>query len=271
MRHLFLSPHYDDIALSCGGLAASLARAGQTPEVAVIFGAEPDEATPLTDFAVFQHDRWGLAQDQAVAGRLAEEADAASHLGTRFRLLPFHDAIYRGDRYLDDDQLFGAPAADEADLPARIVAALGLDGPLAPDLRVYCPLAIAGHVDHRHAFAAGVSLAARGGDVCFYEDQPYALQTGTVETRLAEIAATGLCAGPAILIDVTGTWEEKMAAIFAYHSQLPVIFRHNLHGGDMQAEIAAVMRDYATRVGEGMLAERLWRVASPSSSGPPDR
>ena len=50
-RHLFLSPHYDDIALSCGGTAALLARAGRDPEVALIFGDHPDPAAPLTPFA----------------------------------------------------------------------------------------------------------------------------------------------------------------------------------------------------------------------------
>ncbi len=260
MRHLFVSPHYDDIALSCGGTAACLARAGQAPDVVVVFGAEPDGTVPLTDFAAFQHDRWGLTPDQAVAGRLAEETAAAAQLGTRFRLLPFQDAIYRGDRYLDDDQLFGETAADEADLPAHIIVALDLVGPADRDLRLYCPLAVAGHVDHRHAFAAGVELARRGWDVRFYEDQPYALQPGTVEDRLAEVAAQGIRSEAPILIDVAATWAAKLAAIFAYRSQLPVIFRDYLHGGDAREEIAAAMRAYAEQVGGTSLCERMWRL-----------
>lgn len=260
-RHLFLSPHYDDIALSCGGTAAKLSREGRPADVAIVFGAEPDGAGELTDFATFQHDRWGLAHEEAVAGRRAEEDIAAAMLGTRVTFLPFHDAIYRGDRYLDDDQLFGEPASDEADLPGRIVAALGLDVNPDPAARVYCPLAIAGHVDHRHAFAAGVLLAGRGWDVCFYEDQPYALEPGVTEARLAEIAAHGLTAQSDLLIDVTATWETKLDAIFAYRSQIHVIFRTWLHGGDPRDEIAAAMRAYALRAGDGTLVERLWRLA----------
>lgn len=264
--HLFVSPHYDDIALSCGGTAARLARAGQRTEAAIVFGAEPDNAGPLTDFAAFQHGRWGLSHDQAVAGRRAEEAAAAAQLGTQVRFLPFHDAIYRGDRYLDDDQLFGEPAHDEADVPGQIIGALDLTGPPDPAVRIYCPLAIAGHVDHRHVFAAGVMLSCAGWDVCFYEDQPYALQPGAPEERLAEIAALGLRPEPPLLIDVAATWETKLAAIFAYRSQLPVIFRAYLHGGNAEHEIDAAMRAYAFQVGGGTLAERLWRLSQDSTA-----
>src|SRR6478609_4050960 len=123
--HLFLSPHYDDIALSCGGTVARLTRAGQAAEMVTVFGAEPDIAE-LTAFAEMQHGRWGLSPADVIAARRAEEAAAAGLLGTRVRFLSFHDAIYRGDRYLDDDQLFGEPARDEADLPGRIIAELGL-------------------------------------------------------------------------------------------------------------------------------------------------
>src|SRR5918999_4937053 len=82
-RHLFLSPHYDDVALSCGGLAALLGRNGRAPEVALLFGAEPDPARPLTPFARWQHENWGLDAAGAIAARRAEEACAAAILGTR--------------------------------------------------------------------------------------------------------------------------------------------------------------------------------------------
>lgn len=259
-NHLFVSPHYDDIALSCGGTVARLTRAGDAAAVVTVFGAEP-EMTDLTGFAVMQHDRWGLSPTDVIAARRAEEARAAALLGARVRFLPFHDAIYRGDRYLDDDQLFGEPATDEADLPGRIVAALDLGGAPEPATRIYCPLAIAGHVDHRHAFVAGLALLRAGWDVCFYEDQPYALEPGMVEDRLAETEAVGLCPRPPLLIDVEETWAAKMAAILAYRSQLPVIFRAWLHGGDLDVEVDAAMRGYARRIGGEVLAERLWQLA----------
>ncbi|MGH2558514.1 MAG: PIG-L deacetylase family protein, partial [Thermomicrobiales bacterium] len=99
--HLFLSPHYDDVALSCGGTAALLARHRRNPRAVVLFGGEPASATALTDFARFQHERWGFADETAVGSRQAEEQVAAAIIGIDVDVLPFLDAIYRGERYLD--------------------------------------------------------------------------------------------------------------------------------------------------------------------------
>ena len=47
---VFLSPHYDDVVLSCGGTVALLVEQGEPPLVLTIFGGEvTDEVT--TDFA----------------------------------------------------------------------------------------------------------------------------------------------------------------------------------------------------------------------------
>ena len=37
MTHVFVSPHPDDIALSCGGLVASLRELGQTVTILTVF------------------------------------------------------------------------------------------------------------------------------------------------------------------------------------------------------------------------------------------
>ncbi|HEY7035314.1 MAG TPA: PIG-L family deacetylase [Thermomicrobiales bacterium] len=256
-RHRFLSPHYDDIALSCGGTAALLARSGRLPEVELIFGDHPDPAQPLTDFAASMHRGWGLDAAQVIAGRRAEEAAAGAILGTRAVFLPFRDAIYRGARYLSDDDLFGTVSADEAGLPDEIVAGLGIDGDDPATTRLYAPLAIGRHVDHQQAFAAGVKLARNGRDVWYYEDLPYALNEGATEDRIAEV---GMALEIAAVVDVASVWEEKIAAIMAYPSQLATIFAY-VDAGSSREEIDAVLRAYATRLGGGIPAERFWRLA----------
>jgi LmbE family N-acetylglucosaminyl deacetylase len=256
-RHLFLSPHYDDIALSCGGSAALLARAGRLPEVALIFGDHPDPTLPLTTFAETMHRGWGLDAAQVIARRRAEEAAAGAILGTRAVFLPFRDAIYRGERYLSDDDLFGEVSADEANLPDEIVGSLGLDDEAAATTRVYAPLAIGRHVDHQQAFAAGVKLATTGWDVWFYEDLPYALNPGAAEGR---IAATGVALEPAAIVDVSAVWDDKIAAIMAYPSQLATIFAY-VDSGSSREAIDAVLRAYAAKIGGGVPAERFWHVA----------
>ena len=119
-RHLFLSPHYDDVPLSAGATVRLLADHGLAPETLVVFGSEPDRDRPLSAFAEAMHEKWGLSASEVIASRQAEEAAAAAELGAQTRVLPFRDAIYRGDAYLSDEDLFGSPATEEASLPTMI-------------------------------------------------------------------------------------------------------------------------------------------------------
>ena len=254
-RHTFLSPHYDDIALSCGGTAARIAEGGGTPEVALTFGDHPDPAEPMTEFAEHMHRQWGLSAGQVIASRRSEEAAASAVLGTTARFLPFRDAIYRGRRYLGDDQLFAAPAADEAGLPSSIIDALERGD---ETVRVYAPLALGSHVDHQHAFLAGVALARRGTEVWFYEDLPYGLIDGSLERRTA---ALGPSVQPAVLVDISDQWEKKIDAILAYPSQLTTVFVDYVNVGTSREAIDAAMREYARGVGNGTLCERFWTIS----------
>jgi LmbE family N-acetylglucosaminyl deacetylase len=255
-RHIFLSPHYDDIALSCGGTAALLTREGRQPEVALIFGSPPDPTTPLTSFAEAMHEGWGLDSAQVIAGRRSEEAFASVILGTTDSFLPFRDAIYRGERYLSNDGIFGDVAADEADLPRAIIEALRLEADERSTTRLYAPLAIGNHVDHQIAFRAGVAMAREGWTVWFYEDLPYALLNDARDVRIAA-AAEGLV--PAGVVDVGSAWEQKIAAIMAYPSQLATVFAY-VDAGSTREEIDAVMTGYAQANGNGTLAERFWEI-----------
>jgi LmbE family N-acetylglucosaminyl deacetylase len=46
MTHVFISPHPDDAALSCGGLIASLRELGQNVAIVSVFSGGPREADP---------------------------------------------------------------------------------------------------------------------------------------------------------------------------------------------------------------------------------
>lgn len=277
LTHRFLSPHYDDIALSCGGTAALLARHGRHPEIRVAFGAEPDPATPMTHFATDQHRRWGFAAGQVVQQRRREEDAAAALLGATSTTLSFPDAIYRGGAYQSDSQLFGQVAASDAALPGLIVAEFSAASDDPDTTRLYVPLGVGGHVDHQLCFAAGLDLAATGWEVWFYEDLPYALTPGAVESRLSQIAAAWAATAPASLqtarlapvarVNITETWDTKMAAILAYPSQVAGIFRGVSPGGEV-APIEAAMYSYAMRAGDAFPAEQMWHlaVAEPAAS-----
>jgi len=234
---------------------ALLAGAGLAPEVAIVFGEEPDPEQPLTPFATTLHKYWNLDAREVVTRRRGEETLAAEILGATVSFLPFRDAIYRDGRYQSGDRLFGEPAPAEDHLPAAIVAAMALDGMPDPAVRLYAPLGIGRHVDHQHAFAAGLRLARVGWDVWFYEDLPYALADGALESRLAEVSV-GLTA--AARVGVAATWEAKVAAILAYASQVAAVFGRA--GGDgSAADVDGRLRAYAVGIGDGSPAERFWR------------
>jgi LmbE family N-acetylglucosaminyl deacetylase len=260
-RHRFLSPHYDDIALSAGGLATQLARRGLPVSVEVIFGEEPEAGAPMTAFADELHTAWGLSADEVISGRRAEEAAAAKVMGTTSHNLPFRDCIYRGEQYLSNQDLFGSPKEAEAGLPEDLIASLGLPDQPDPNLWLYAPLAVGRHVDHQHAFNAGVALARRGWNVLFYEDLPYALLPGGRDRRLANLP-DGVTLEPAVIVPVDEAWKSKIDAIFAYPSQLETIFVHYVGVGSTRDKIDAAMREYAGQYHPGALSERYWRLAS---------
>ncbi|MCC2627834.1 MAG: LmbE family protein [Thermomicrobiales bacterium] len=265
-RQLFLSPHYDDVPLSAGATVRLLADRGLAPETLVVFGSEPDRDRPLSAFAEAMHEKWGLTGDEVIASRQAEEAAAAAELGAQTRVLPFRDAIYRGDAYLSDEDLFGSPATEEASLPNAIAAALDLADSPDATTRIYAPLGIGKHVDHQIVHMAGQELSGKGWDVWFYEDIPYALRPMALDTRLAEIGGTQFA--PVARVPAESTWERKIDAILRYPSQLETVFLQYVGVGTTREEISEALSAYAAGVGDGAMAERFWRLSdAPAAAG----
>ncbi|HEY8602606.1 MAG TPA: PIG-L family deacetylase [Thermomicrobiales bacterium] len=252
--HIFLAPHYDDVALSCGGTVAALADGGDRPQIVTVFGGEPP-ADDLTAFARWQHERWGTATGDTIATRLAEDEAAAAILGCDTQTLPFLDAIYRGDGYLSDEALFGTLLAADFPLAEQIVTAvIALPAMNSPaDTVVYVPLAIGDHVDHQLVYRVGRLLAERGWRVLAYEDFPYVVLGDAANRRHAAIA--GEIGSPQVR-SIAATLMRRLDAIAAYGSQLPVIFRFT---DDWRAAVVESVR----AVGGGiMAAERFWPLDS---------
>jgi LmbE family N-acetylglucosaminyl deacetylase len=244
---LFVQPHSDDVALSCGGTVA--AAGAQRAVMATVFCRVPDPGVPRHELARTIERNWGLGHD-AQAGRRAEDEEAASGLGAELVWLDHLDAIFRGAVYADRIHLRG-PVRDE-DRPAVAAAerdVVDLVTRIAPEA-VFLPLAVGGHVDHRACHEMHGALAAAGAEIWLYEDQPYSLEPGAIEARVAELGSLRL---EPRLIDVSSVWERRMAAIQAYRSQLPVLQAR------FYPDLLDRLREHAARVAEGSgLAERFW-------------
>jgi LmbE family N-acetylglucosaminyl deacetylase len=352
MTHVFIAPHPDDVALSCGGLIASLRELGQNVTIVTLYsgsgaghgrevlGFGTKAVWPVTEAfnrahltadypedsaaAPWQATTDGLAATQADADAAAkrfwqrsswyrranihneslagqaviddlstqgavltsERLDAAGDgdlLATR-RLederyaafaevsvvwLDLPDAVYRG--YEGDDALLGAPRDDD---PAPVDLLRKEIARLEPQ-RVYLPLAVGGHVDHRLARDAGTALlhdARRWvmpgpdyvGKVVYYEDFPYAWWDEF--TRIEQLdggGVPGLPEGVSLspeYADVSDMLERKIRGIALYESQAGRLFTD-------QKDMANAVRSHATRIADlgrvpNGAAERYWATIS---------
>lgn len=195
-RHIFLSPHLDDVVYSCGGTLGVQVSSGLRPLVITVFAGIPPTNTKLSPFALQLHRRWGADMTkepgQIVEVRRQEDASALDYLQADYLWLDFLDAIYRGNpaQYTSEEQIIGGaihPADQTIDRQLAELL-LGLQSRL-PDAVWYAPLGIGRHVDHQLVCSAADRLVQRGAKVYFYEDFPYATRDSAVQARIKELGS----------------------------------------------------------------------------------
>jgi LmbE family N-acetylglucosaminyl deacetylase len=227
IMHIFLSPHLDDIALSCGGCVKRLTNSGREVVIATLCAANAPSSQPLSAAARRVHAEWQLG-DQPYIARRAEDETACATLGAKAIHLSLLDAIYRFD---DDGQplytteFIGVPPhprdlARQTPALARAVRGLLANAPRA---LVYAPLGVGGHVDHQLTRAA-VEEVVPAARLRYYEDFPYAAWTSsrmkppyTLDKKTAGLRPRRLrLSKPEV--------EARLNAIACYGSQLPALF-----------------------------------------------
>jgi LmbE family N-acetylglucosaminyl deacetylase len=183
MDWIYLSPHLDDVVLSCGGLLWEQSRQGDHVEIWTICAGDPP-AVPLSSFAASLHERW-QTEEHAPAQRRAEDMLACHRLGVTPRYFSLSDCIYRrspenGESlYNSELDLFGEIHPDERRLVSLLTEELTQAIPQGAAL--VSPLTVGGHVDHRlvRAAAEGLSLPA-----WYYADYPYVQWLKTIPPDL---------------------------------------------------------------------------------------
>jgi len=242
---IYVSPHLDDVTLSCGGQVYQRCQSGQRVLIVSITAGDPPDST-VSSYAQSLHKRWELVAD-AVAARRAEDIAACRILGADWLHWDLPDCIYRyhpetGDPlYLSDPDIFGAVHEAEYLLIEQLrvqMVALPLAG------EIIAPLTLGNHVDHtltRQAAEAAFGVP----QLWYYEDYPYAQKAGALEQVIAANregwAATTVALSEEALV-------AKIAAIKAFQSQLSTFFRDD-------DDLATQVRTFNTQVG----GERLWR------------
>ncbi len=242
---IYLAPHLDDVALSCGGQIYQRTAAGQQVLIVSITAGDPPHEQ-LSSYVQSLHERWALVTD-AVAARRAEDIAACEILGAAWLHWDLPDCIYRyhpetGEPfYRSDADIFGAVHAAELLVVAHLqaqIAALPAHGALI------VPLTLGHHVDHTLTRAAA-EAAFDAQQLCYYEDYPYAQQPGALH-QVIPADERGWAAETVVLREEA--LRTKIRAIGAFKSQLSTFFVDD-------ADLADQVRTFTAQVG----GERLWR------------
>ena len=196
-RHIFLSPHFDDVVYSCGGTLGVQVSSGLHPLVMTVFGGVPPVNAPLSPLAQQLHGKWGINPAKGASGVIEtwrkEDARALEYLQADYLWLDYFDAIYRGNPayYTTERQLIGGNVHSADQTIEKQLSQLLLDlQSRLPDAVWYAPLGIGRHVDHQIVYSAADHLVQRGAKVYFYEDFPYVLQPGALQKRIEELGAS---------------------------------------------------------------------------------
>lgn len=243
---IYLSPHLDDAALSCGGQIAQQTAAGKSVLVITITAGDPPLG-PLSEFAQLLHQRWDAAAN-AVAMRRTEDIAACAILGADYVHWEYYDCIYRRDDlgnviYPTWNDVIGCLSPADLRLIDHLAARLAQ---LPPAAYVYAPLAVGNHADHQVTRAAAEKWL--GSRLRYYEDYPY---VAAVDALAAVIGDDG--DWESVIVPLTpADLATKYEAIWAYKSQLSTFFQD-------RADLEAKVSGYAGEVG----GERWWRKRQP--------
>jgi LmbE family N-acetylglucosaminyl deacetylase len=245
-----VSPHLDDAVLSCAGQLINARRRGLRTLVVTVCTAVPAASASYSDLAVEFHGEWGLSESEAVTTRLREDQRAMQILGADFVWLDLDDAIYRmPDHYHSRETLFAPPHRDDQ-LAAQLAPMLShlLNVTQAP--RWLVPAGVGMHVDHLavgDAVQQSIPVACRA----LYEEIPYALDAGEVQTRRAQLPPHTV-----ISEDIGTVLAAKIAAIGCYASQMDALFKQGGH------TMPPLVTAYHQQVGGGHPAECWYHITA---------
>jgi LmbE family N-acetylglucosaminyl deacetylase len=249
-RHIYLSPHYDDAVLSCGGTIALQRVTNQRPLVITIFGGPAPQGAPLSPFAaqVQRETGLGTTSEEAVRRRREEDAAACEQLGADTLWLDFPEAIYRD--YDGDEVLFGGVNRADLSIEEQLAALLLELHSRSPLAAIYAPLGVGHHVDHQLTCSAADRLVQQQANVKFYEDFPYVATPGALDERKREL---GLAMEDE-LVEVAHEIPARIEAMTRYSSQVPRLFGTEERMRQMVEGYSGSIRRHFP----GMKIERYW-------------
>jgi LmbE family N-acetylglucosaminyl deacetylase len=252
---LFLSPHFDDVADSCGGAIYTFQHAGDDLQVITVMAGDLPNPLPDTPIVNDLHQRWQAGHDP-IATRKQEDQAAMQALGdVSFRYLPVGDCVYRVHDgialYPTEESLWvNVQPADPA-LETLNNLSLQRLSSSASDVEIYAPMGIGDHVDHLIVRDWAYSLADTypGVTLYFYADFPYIRDREAIAAALSQhrrLKPETVVFGEAAMI-------ARIAAMRCYRSQVSTFWP------DEEAMEAEVRTTFLDEAHPGQYTERYWR------------
>lgn len=240
---VYLSPHLDDVVLSCGGALCVNRKQGKNVLVVTLFVGEP--GPPFSPIAQEFHRRWKTEGRAPYLARKEEDRQAMRLMNVDYMWLDWPEIIYR-DQELENVCDDTHNPVDDA-IFSPLCSWLTCVQKSFPRARFVVPLGVGSHRDH-----ALVSVAARRmikqSDLLLYEDFPYIVScyrdVATLDVTYNFVPEK---------LNISEFLGRRIAAIELYRSQVAGMFQppNNVH---------KVVTAYASLVGQGHgFGERYWR------------
>ena len=186
--HVYISPHFDDVAASCAGRIINQKQAGKSVLVVTIFSSRAYRGAAKVGNqalqAMLDYDR-----------RRLEDTEAMQQLGVDFLWLEFPEVLFRRQAPWRRYGLTYPKTNANQDLCRQVAIKLTAICRQTQCAEMVLPLGIGQHVDHQILFQAGLGLHHNSHgrhSLLFYEEIPYALFPFLLNYRLKKIVKGGI-------------------------------------------------------------------------------
>ncbi len=203
-EHVYVSPHLDDVVLSCAGRILQQKNQGETVLIVTAFTGDTQKA--WSHLHLKSHNLPNMEQ------RRAEERRAMDYLGVDHLLLGYPEVLFRSD----------APAIFSSSCTHVRRRDIVLCEELLRNIRTVCqvaqvrilylPLAVGNHADHQIIFKLGehfLSHCELPLKLVYYEDVPYVFVPHLINYRLKRLRGRA--------------WAENLSETEARLSDTPVL------------------------------------------------
>lgn len=244
--YIYLSPHLDDVALSCGGAICAHRAQGLRVLIVTLFAGDP--RPPFSPLAQAFHHLWEIPEDAPPYQKRKEEDEKAMlALDVDFLWLNWLDAIYRISDLSDFSQINSYESNFSQDPACPVLQQWLIDlQAVYPEATIVVPLGIGGHRDHRLLFQIARSTL-NDTKLLFFEDFPYAAYSSEEVVELVKLYNL-----TSIQVDISHYLEKRIHITGFYQSQHTMLFYPPSSFGE-------IIRDYARKGEQYDFSECYWK------------